>query len=68
METELSIRDRLAGAGVAGAGVLGAGALLGISLVAGLFLLIPLVFVAVLIRTAARHYFGRAEIPDEERI
>lgn len=68
METDLSIRDRIAGAGVAGASVLGAGALLGLSLVAGLFLLIPLLFVAVLVRTAARHYFGRAEIPEEERM
>jgi len=68
MTSNATLRDRIAGAGVALAGTLGAGAVLGLSIVAGLFLLSPLLFVAVLVRTAVHHYFGRTEIPEEEQI
>jgi len=68
MSTGRSIPDRLVGAIVAAASVLGAVLVLGFSIIAGLFLLLPMIFVGILLRTAVRHYFGRTEVPSEERI
>jgi len=48
--------------------LLGVVAVLGLSIVAGLFLLLPLLSVDLLARTAYRHYFGRSEMPEAERI
>lgn len=48
--------------------LLGVVAVLGLSIVAGLFLLLSLLFVGLLARAAYRHYFGRSEMPEAERI
>ncbi|MEF8814257.1 MAG: hypothetical protein V5A55_10635 [Halovenus sp.] len=45
-----------AGTGFAALVVIG-----GVSLLEGLFVLVPLVFVAILLKTAFNHYFGSAD-------
>lgn len=45
----------------AGAGVAALGVMVGASPLAGLFVLVPLVFVAILLKTAFNHYFGSAD-------
>ncbi len=44
-----------------GAGVAALAVIAGVSLLAGLFVLVPLVFVAILLKTAFNHYFGSAD-------
>ena len=61
--TDLPFDGGLTGWLVAGVGLLMLVVTVGVSLLAGLFLLVPLVFVAVLVRTAFRHYFGETEPP-----
>jgi hypothetical protein len=45
----------------AGAGLAAIVLTVGVSSLAGLFLLVPLVFVAILLQTAFTHYFGSAD-------
>lgn len=45
----------------AGAGLAALVVVVGVSLVAGLFVLVPLVFTAILLKTAFNHYFGSAD-------
>lgn len=45
----------------AGAGAASLVVAVGVSLLAGVFLLVPLVFVAILLQTAFTHYFGSAD-------
>lgn len=45
----------------AGAGLVAVVVMVGVSLLAGLFVLVPLVFVGVLLKTAFNHYFGSAD-------
>jgi hypothetical protein len=61
--TNLPLGGGLTGWLVAAFGLLTLVVVVGVSLLAGLFLLIPLAFVTVLLRTAFRHYFGEAESP-----
>jgi hypothetical protein len=64
--TNLPLDGGLTGWLVAGLGLLTLVVVVGVSLLAGLFLLVPLAFVAVLMRTAFRHYFGEAEPPGRQ--
>jgi len=68
MTTDSSTRSRIGRTVAAGVSLLGVVAVLGLSIVAGLVLLLPLLFVGLLARTAYRHYFGRSEMPEAERI
>lgn len=62
--TELPLNGGITGWLVAGVGLVVLVVVVGVSLLAGLFLLLPLVFVAILVRTAFRHYFGEAVPPN----
>lgn len=61
--TDVSPNGGLTGWLVAGLGLLTLVVVVGVSLLAGLFLLVPSAFVALLIKTAFQHYFGEAEPP-----
>ena len=63
--TKFPLDNGLTGWLAAGVGLAVLVVAVGVSLLAGLFLLVPLVFVAVLLRTAFRHYFGEAEPPEK---
>lgn len=61
MMTEFPFTGRLTNWLAAGVGLATIVVMVGVSLLAGVFLLAPLVFVAILLKTAFRHYFGSTE-------
>jgi len=59
--TDRTIPGRLVDGVVAAVGLLALVVLSGLSLLAGLFLFVPVVFLGILVRTAVQHYAGTTD-------